>query len=115
MKLFRKKSKKEIVNAFLIKYNIPMGQWNELQHILKTPHNKHFILFWGIPMIIIGIALFLSLFVGMMEHEFPLVFVVEDITFYQRFINVLFGISQFTISLLFIIIPSIKMNKIYNW
>lgn len=118
MKLFRKKTKTEMIESFLKKhkpldnrasyYEIKKDFYELIKH-LKIPHYKYIVLIWAIPMLIISISL-LGAFV---DIGFLKIFVSEDLSYYQSFINILLNSFLLGVSLTLIIISFTKILLLF--
>jgi len=116
--LLRGKSKEEITSAFINKYGI---QKRELDAFLDSRRgicykfwnldwNGDLLLIWVIPLLLLGLALFVTLTYCLCINTFPLIYdIPKKVTFYHLFIDISYGTFLYGISLFLCIFSIYKM------
>lgn len=110
------KSREEITKDFLTKYKISSTDWKTFNsEITKNKMRNIFNLIISWFIFLVGITFiftFLSLVVD--GDNFPRIFKVEEPLFYQRLINVFYGIIIFFMACAFTFWGGKRMNKTYD-
>jgi len=122
MKVLVGKTRDDIIKSFYEKLEIKYPQRNdfldfvdylEKPKIHLTMRWKHWILFWTIPLLIIGLSAGISIIWEMSTGSFPWLLEFENFT--GKFVNIIQATAMIGGCVFMIIFPFFKWNYHYDW